>query len=306
LSRAGRAATPAVPLEPPGGRSAVGWFTLWLRGMAMGIAELVPGVSGGTIAFITGIYEELVGTLASFRIQSLATLRHDGPRAFWRRHNVNFLLVLGAGMLVAVLLFARLIQFLLDQAPVLVWAFFFGLIAASVVQIGRYRRAVLLLGYGLVGALLALLLLQVGHRDVAAPLWMFFIGGMVAVSAWLLPGVSGSFLLLVMGLYEPVLRAVNAGHWQIPLVLLIGCAVGILSFARLLNWLMIRVREPMLAALTGFMAGSLPRLWPWQHDGRLLSPAGFETAVGEPALVVPAVMAMALGALILWLLSRLE
>jgi putative membrane protein len=305
LRRAQRVVS-GLPLEPAAGRTFTGWLTLGLRGMAMGVAELVPGVSGGTIAFVTGIYQELVGTLASFRLDSLGTLRRGGVRAFWGAHNLTFLLVLGVGMVIAVLLFARLIQYLLDHAPVVVWAFFFGLIAASVVQIGRFRQVRALLGYGGLGLVLALLLLQVGHREVAAPLWMFFFGGMIAVSAWLLPGVSGSFLLLTMGLYEPLLRAVNAGQWQIPLVLLIGCGVGILAFARLLNWLMKRVREPMLAGLTGFMCGSLPRLWPWQHDGRLLTPPGYEAVTGDPALWAPAGLSLALGALVLWLLSRLE
>lgn len=294
------------PVTEPVSRTIRGWLTLLLRGMAMGVAELVPGVSGGTIAFITGIYDELVGTLARFRFDSLRLLRSDGLRAFWQAHNLTFLLVLGIGMVVSVLAFARLIQYLLDHVPVLVWAFFFGLIVASVVQIGRYRQVRTLLGYGVLGVVLALLVLQLGHRDGQAPLYMYFFGGMVAVSAWLLPGVSGSFLLLALGLYEPVLRSLNAGEWLIPLILLVGCAVGILSFARLLHWLMTRVREPMLATLTGFMAGSLPRLWPWQQDGQLLTPQGYEALSGDAALPVAAVAMLMLGALVLWSLSRLE
>lgn len=306
MRRAEQAAVEAAPGGRVARRSFIGWLALMLRGMAMGIAELVPGISGGTIAFVTGIYDELVGTLASFRLNSLGVLWRVGWRRFWVTHNLTFLLVLGIGMVLAVLAFARLIQYLLDHVPVLLWAFFFGLIAASAVQIGRYRRLAALFGYGTVGLVLALLLLQIGHRQGEAPLWMYFFGGMLAVSAWLLPAVSGSFLLLTLGLYEPVLRALNAGEWLIPLILLLGCGAGILSFARLLHWLMTRVREPMLAALTGFMCGSLPRLWPWQHDGVLLLPAGYESATGDAALLLPAMAALALGALALWLLSRLE
>jgi putative membrane protein len=306
VRRAERSVASGFAPEPAVGRSLRAWMALLLRGMAMGIAELVPGVSGGTIAFVTGIYDELVRTLARFRLESLQLLWRDGLRAFWQSHNLTFLLVLGIGMVAAVLAFARLIQYLLDHVPVLVWAFFFGLIAASVVQIGRHRRVRTLLGFGLLGVVLALLVLQAGVREVEAPLWMYFVGGMVAVSAWLLPGVSGSFLLLAMGLYEPVLRAINAGEWVIPLVLLVGCGVGILSFARLLGWLMIRVREPMLAGLTGFMAGALPRLWPWQHEGRLMTPQGYEVASGDPSLPVAAVAMLIVGALVLWSISRLE
>ena len=282
------------------------WLAVALRGMAMGIAELVPGVSGGTIAFVTGIYEELIGTLAGLQPSGLVMLRREGLRRFWIAHNLGFLLALGLGMVAAVVTFARLLEYLLDQVPTVVWAFFFGLIAASVVHIGRYRRLGQLAGLGLLGAVLAFAVLQLGFRDGPAPLWMFFVGGMVAVSAWLLPAVSGSFLLLVLGLYEPVLRAFNAGQWVIPLALGLGCVVGLLAFSRFLHWLMIRHREPMLATLTGFMAMSLMKLWPWQHGDVLLSPAGYQAITGLPPLVVPALGAVLLGILTLWLLSRLE
>jgi putative membrane protein len=209
-------------------------------------------------------------------------------------------------MALAVVSFARLLGYLLDAVPVLVWAFFFGLIAASVVQIGRRRPVRLLLLYGLAGVGIGLAMLQLGYRDGVAPLWLVFVGGMVAVSAWLLPAVSGSFMLLVLGLYEPVLRAFNAGHWLIPLTLGLGCLVGLLLFSRLLHWLMQRVREPLLALLTGFMAGSLATLWPWQLRGDLLAPHAYTAATGHPAMVVAALLAAAVGALVLWLLSRLE
>jgi putative membrane protein len=306
VRRADRVAASGFTPDPAAGRSLRAWLMLMLRGMAMGVAELVPGVSGGTIAFVTGIYDELVGTLARFRLESLRLLRRDGLRAFWQSHNLTFLMVLGVGMVVAVLVFARLVQYLLDHVPVLVWAFFFGLIAASVVQIGRYRRIRTLLTFGVLGMVLALLVLQMGVRETDAPLWMYFVGGMVAVSAWLLPGVSGSFLLLALGLYEPVLRAINAGEWLIPLILLAGCGVGILSFARVLSWLMTRVREPMLAGLTGFMAGALPRLWPWQHDGLLMTPQGYEAVSGDASLPIAALVMLIFGALVLWSISRLE
>jgi putative membrane protein len=289
-----------------GGRGAREWLAVVVRGMAMGIAELVPGVSGGTIAFVTGIYEELIATLAGLQPSSLVVLRREGLRRFWVAHNLTFLLALGVGMVLAVVTFARVLEYLLDRVPPVVWAFFFGLIAASVVHIGRHRRAVDLAAYGLLGAVLAFAVLQLGVREGAAPLWMFFVGGVVAVSAWLLPAVSGSFLLLVLGLYEPVLRAFNAGEWLIPLILGLGCLVGLLAFSRFLHWLMSRRREPMLAALTGFMAVSLLRLWPWHHGDTLLSPAGYQAVTGLPPLVVPVLAAVMVGVLVLWLLSRLE
>ena len=287
-------------------RGALAWAALMLRGVAMGLAELVPGVSGGTIAFVTGIYEELVGTLARLRPAALAMLFRAGPAACWRHYNLGFLAALAAGMMVAVVTFARVFEYLLDHVPTLVWAFFFGLIAASVVQIGRARAPSDLLGYGAVGLGAAAALLTLGVGAGPAPLWMFFVGGMIAVSAWLLPAVSGSFLLLVLGLYEPVLRAFNAGEWLIPGVLALGCLVGLLVFSRLLHWLLGRIREPLLAGLTGFMAGSLYRLWPWQAEGSMLGPGAFEAATGQPPLLLATLGAALLGVVALWLLSRLE
>lgn len=282
------------------------WASLFLRGMAMGIAELVPGVSGGTIAFVTGIYGELVSSLASFRLASLAVLLRDGLAAFWRHHNLGFLLVLGLGMAASVLLFARLFHYLLEQVPTLVWGFFFGLIAASVVQIGHRRSPRHLLGAGSVGLVCGLLLLFVNPGDGDAAPWVYFFGGMAAVSAWLLPAVSGSFLLLALGLYGGVLEALSEGIWPVLLMLGAGCAVGLLAFARILAWVMDVWREPVLALLTGFMAGSLVRLWPWHHDGTLFTPAGFEAALGQPALPGAVLLATVAGVAVLWLLSRLE
>ncbi|MEQ8857865.1 MAG: DUF368 domain-containing protein [Pseudomonadales bacterium] len=292
--------------QEPAPRSLGDWLGVVGRGVAMGIAELVPGVSGGTIAFVTGIYEELIGTLAGLRPTSLLVLRRAGWRHFWVSHNLTFLLALAFGMVLAVISFARVLGYLLDHVPTLVWGFFFGLIAASVVHIGRYRRPWQLAGYGLLGVLAAVALAQLGVRDGAAPAWLYFVGGMVAVSAWLLPAVSGSFLLLVLGLYEPVLRAFNAGEWLFPGLLLLGCAVGLLLFSRLLHWLMRRQREPVLALLTGFMAGSLPRLWPWHVDGAPVPPAAYEAALGQPAWLGFTVAAVVFGLIALWLLSRLE
>jgi putative membrane protein len=316
--RALRAAAQGAPLRwrwlnrRPAGRPRRGvrpeWLALVLRGMAMGIAELVPGISGGTIAFITGIYDELLATLARLRVGSLrAALAAWAAGVLGRpqRRLSAGVLALGHGLWRWSASRACSAH-LLDHVPVLVWAFFFGLIAASVVQIGRRRRLAVLLGFGLVGVLLGLALLTLGHRDGGAPLWLVFVGGMAAISAWLLPAVSGSFLLLVLGLYEPVLRAFNAGEWLVPLTLAFGCLVGLLAFSRLLHWLMRRVREPLLALLTGFMAGSLATLWPWRHDGALLTPEAYTAATGNPGLLGPALAAGAMGVLVLWLLSRLE
>jgi len=290
----------------PERQGVLAWFGVLVRGMAMGLAELVPGVSGGTIAFVTGIYYELVSSLSSFRVGSAVILYREGIPGFWRAHNLGFLLVLAAGMLISIAAFARLFEYLLDTVPTLVWAFFFGLIVASIVQIGRRRPWRLLVGYGAVGLLCGLAMLTIEPADAGVSPWMFFVGGLIAISAWLLPAVSGSFMLLVLGLYEPLLRALNALDLPVIVAFGAGCAVGILTMARVLHWLMGRFREPVLALLTGFMAGSLVTLWPWQFDDALLLPGQYQAASGSPALLGYSVAAAFLGMVALWLLSRLE
>ncbi|MCZ6853832.1 MAG: DUF368 domain-containing protein [Gammaproteobacteria bacterium] len=272
----------------------------------MGIAEVVPGVSGGTIAFVTGIYQELLGSLASFGGRSLRTLFTEGSRRFWFEHNLSFLALLGLGMALSVVLFARLIAGWLESAPPLVWGFFCGLIMASVVHIGRARSIRLLITYGALGLLIGLLMLLLDPLARQDSLWVFFFGGMVAVCAWLLPGVSGSFLLLIMGLYAPVLEAINELNLVVLMVLAAGCVVGLLSFSKGLHWLMMRHGEALLALLTGFIAGSLPRLWPWTVDGALLSPATYELLSEQSAFFPWVWVTVLAGAVSLWLLSRFE
>lgn len=282
------------------------WLGLLGRGIAMGIAEVVPGVSGGTIAFITGIYYELVKTLAGFGFGSVRLLLSRGPLAFWREQNLGFLSALLAGMVLSILAFARLIGYWLDTVPTLVWAFFFGLIVVSVVQIGRGRRIPHLLTFGVLGCAGGIVLTSLEPLQAESALWVYFAGGMIAISAWMLPAISGSFMLLVLGLYQPVIGALNSWHWPVLISLAFGCVVGMLSFAKLLAWLMTHRREPLLALLTGFMAGSLVRLWPWAHEGSLLGPGGYAAASGQDPLVLGTCVAVAAGGAALWVLSRLE
>ncbi|MDP6375399.1 MAG: DUF368 domain-containing protein [Pseudomonadales bacterium] len=281
------------------------WMGVFARGMAMGVAEVVPGVSGGTIAFVTGIYEELVTSLAQFRPASLGEALRD-PRGFWRTHNLGFLLCLVAGMLTAVLLFARALVHALEMTPTVVWGFFFGLIAASVVMIGRARSVRLLGSIGVLGVVLGFLSTRIVPGNLDATLAIYFIGGALAVCAWILPAVSGSFLLLVIGIYQPVLTAVSHFDFLVIGVFVLGCLVGLMSFSRLLNYLMMRVREPLLALLTGFMAGAAVRLWPWQFQETLYAPDAWAAATGEPARAVATLMAMVAGIFGIWMLSRLE
>ena len=280
--------------------------------MAMGIAEVIPGVSGGTIAFITGIYFELLAAIRSLRPQLLTVLVRDGIVAAWQHCNATFLALLAAGMLTSIVLFARLIGFLLEHYPIPVWAFFFGLIFASALvlarEIGAWRAPVMLML--LAGITAGVLLARSMPLAGDVSLLFVFAAGAVAVCAWILPGVSGSFILLLLGVYAPTLRAVETFDVTYLAVLAMGCAIGLLSFAQVLGWLLERARTLLMALLVGFMAGSLIKLWPWQQivvyvindSGESkpvvttpISPWQFAESTGDPAMTGWAIATMLCG-----------
>jgi putative membrane protein len=284
----------------------------------MGIAELVPGVSGGTIAFITGIYVELVDTIRGLGPALLRRVLRGELRVAWRQANAPFLVVLGAGMASGILALAHVVSWLLEYRQLEVWGFFFGLILASTVFVARFARPFTpgrrwLVGGGLAvgagAAFLGVMALPV-H-----PLTIFF-GGMVAVCAWVLPGVSGSFVMLVLGLYPAVVAAIGGLDLAFLAILAAGCTTGLLLFARVLGWLLDRYYRGTLALLCGFMAGSLLTLWPWRVpvsvvDGkpvgvRLLLPDGFAAAGGGDPAVVGVVLAVAGGVAVVGALELLS
>lgn len=287
----------------PRERSAGAWVGIFARGAAMGIAEVVPGVSGGTIAFVTGIYREFITSLAAFSPITLPWVATD-PRRFWTHHNLGFLICLGSGMLLSVLLFARLISAAVESLPTLVWGFFFGLVLFSVFDVGRARPPAILATLGVAGLVLGAATSNLEFLDTEPSLSAYFLGGALAVCAWLLPAVSGSFLLLVLGLYTHVLAAAATLDWTILAVFALGMATGLALSAKLLRYLMDRFFEPVLGFLTGFMAGALVKLWPWQAGGLLLLPADWSQVAGAPARVWLTVLMMLLGGASLWLLAR--
>lgn len=243
------------------------WPGIYLRGLAMGAADVVPGVSGGTVAFITGIYEELLASIKAINPTALRLLFSAGPAAAWRHINGNFLLLLVLGILTSVFSLARLISQLLEQQPVLVWAFFFGLILASSIHMARQLKAwnpqtVVAL---VVGVVVAWGIALLKPAELPPSPILVFLAGAIAICAMILPGISGSFILLLLGMYSHILAAVK----QLDLLLLLcfaaGCGVGLLSFANLLSWLFKRFHDLTLSLLTGFLVGSLYLVWPWKH-----------------------------------------
>lgn len=238
-----------------------------LKGVAMGAADVVPGVSGGTIAFISGIYEELIGSINQVNLKLLTTLKDQGIAAAWKQVNGNFLLSLLIGIGVSVLSLAKLIRHLLETQPVLIWAFFFGLVLASIIFVGKkitrwYPGTIILL---IAGGVLAYFITTLTPQEAEVTYLYVFLSGALAICAMILPGISGSFILLLLGMYKPVLDAIHFRDLGVIAVLMGGAVVGLLSFSRLLKWLFDHYENLTLAVLTGFILGSLNKIWPWKE-----------------------------------------
>ncbi len=271
----------------------------------MGLAEVVPGVSGGTMALLTGIYRELVQALASFGAESLGLLR--SPPAFIKHHNLGFLASLATGMAFGIVLFARLMKYLLENYPPPVWAFFFGVIVVSAVLVASKRSVKTLTFWGVAGLGLGLAMLLIPPLGNTGSLLVVFFGGAIAVCAWILPAVSGSYMLLLLGLYEQIIIAISEFDLLVLAVLGAGCVVGLMSFVRLLNLLLRSYYEQIMGLLCGFMLGSTINLWPWRVIGDAgsswLTPSEY-AALGRPDFLLVSLLACLLGGIGLWLLAR--
>lgn len=233
----------------------------------MGAADVVPGVSGGTIAFITGIYDQLLASINAFNFKTLMLLKKEGFKAVWTEVNGSFLLALGTGIAISFLTLARVFKFLLDTYPHLLWGFFFGLIIGSVIlvrtMVSKWNwQAIAGLIIGTVVSY-GFTIMQPGNGDYQ--LWFVFVSGAIAICAMILPGISGSFILLLMGMYYPMLKAVKDFDLIFVGVLGFGAIVGLLSFSRLLKWTLDHHRNVTVAVLIGFLIGSLNEIWPWKN-----------------------------------------
>jgi putative membrane protein len=253
-------------------RNAKGYLGLVARGIAMGIADVIPGVSGGTIAFIMGIYAELLETISALKLDLLKIWRNDGIAAAWRAANLNFLLALLLGIGIAIVSLANLIAYLLEQHEQLLWAFFFGLVLASIFLVGRdvKRWSTSTIVAFVAGAAIAVGVISLPPMAAVDFPGFLFVAGMIAICAMILPGISGSFLLLILGAYHDVIAAVKSFDLRTIAIFGAGCITGILGFSRLLNWMYKRHTDLTISLLTGFMLGSLPKIWPWQAKVELL------------------------------------
>ncbi len=248
-------------------RNFLDYFIVGLKGMAMGAADVVPGVSGGTIAFISGIYEELITAIDAVGIKTLKLWRTQGFKAAWQSINGNFLLALFVGIGISIVSLAKLIKWLLEHEPVLLWSFFFGLVIASILYVAKQisgwnLKIVVVL---LISAFLAFYITTLPALATNdSPLYLV-LAGSLAICAMILPGISGAFILLLLGAYKPAVEAITSRDLVTILFLAIGAIIGLLSFSRILKWLFSNYKNLTLAALTGFIIGSLNKIWPWKQ-----------------------------------------
>ena len=243
------------------------YLPIYLKGMAMGAADVVPGVSGGTVAFVTGIYDEFLSSLRSIRPSTLKLLFTQGPASAWAAINGNFLIAVIAGIATSLFTFAGIISYCLATYPLVVWSLFFGLIFASSVYMFRQLEA---RGWPQIAGLLLGVVIAWGIsivRPAEFPPydWMLFFAGALAICAMILPGISGSFILLLIGAYPLFLHALKTPDFVMLGYFLAGCVVGLLLFSHVLGWLLAHFRSLTLSVLTGFLFGSLSVIWPWKH-----------------------------------------
>lgn len=242
------------------------YILLVLKGMGMGAADVVPGVSGGTIAFVVGIYDELLNSIKAVNMQSLSLLFKGELKNFWKAINGNFLLSLFTGIAISVFSLAKLITHLLVTQPVLVWAFFFGLVLASTWFVAKDIKGwnwKTVLGF-VAGAIVAYYITIVTPGETPTNLPFIFLCGSIAICAMILPGISGSFILVLLGKYHYIMDAVKGLDWVVLSVFATGCLLGITSFSRVLSYALHHFRNVTMAVLSGFMLGSLNKVWPWK------------------------------------------
>ena len=297
---------------------------LYFKGLLMGAADIVPGVSGGTMALITGIYKELIESIDQLNFKQLLVLRKEGFVAFWQSVNGPFLLPLFLGIASGILFLSGGITYLLEHQPILLWSFFFGLILASIYTLINQFALKTTTHYALLftGFMIAYSITQLSPAGTSNNLLYLFFSSMIAIIAMILPGISGAFIFILLGVYEEVLATVKGAIavlldfdlvnfktiYTKVIVIGLGIVVGLKLFSRLLTWLFNHRKEATLSVLIGFMIGALPKIWPWkieQKNGEQIiftntNPLQFE---GDPQLGM-AIALVVLGAAALILLER--
>ncbi|MFI0429480.1 DUF368 domain-containing protein [Mariniflexile sp. HMF6888] len=290
-----------------------------LKGLAMGAADAVPGVSGGTIAFISGIYEELVSTISNVNTSLFKTLYNKGLIAFWNQANGNFVLALLSGIIISYVSFMKLAKYLLENHPVLIWSFFFGLIIASIYfvgkQITKWNLPVIIAF--IIGAGIAFYITMLPALSTNNSPYFLFIAGAIAICAMILPGISGSFILIILGAYKTLSDAIHDIDIKKIILFVAGAIIGLLSFSHVLKWLFKHYYNITLALLTGFILGSLNKVWPWKEtltwhtDSKGIKSPVLQESVSPfsfqgDSMLVLALILMILGFLTIFILEKID
>lgn len=296
---------------------------IFIRGAAMGVAEIIPGVSGGTIAFITGIYQRLLDAIGSIDVQAIKHIRKTEFKLFWRHIDGNFLLALVAGMGLSIISLLHLITFLLSNYPIQIWSFFFGLIFISSFFVMKDvpKWNVLVFASLILGVIIGYIICSATPATTPDHPIFFFFSGMVAITALILPGISGSFILLILGKYSDVLKALQDLDLLIIFLFASGCIFGLLLFSRVVAWLLRTYASVTIALLSGFMLGSLYRIWPWKQvleyrtnskgeqvpflEQNLL-PQQFQDLTGKDPVILQAILLMLIGIFIVVAIEKIN
>ncbi len=300
--------TQQTPGTQASGRTFFDYIGLAARGFAMGAADVVPGVSGGTMAFILGIYEELIQSIQALTFpQNLALLARFQFRKAVEVFPWRFLLAVAAGILTAIFSLAHILEWALESHPALLWAFFFGLVSASIItvfhRVERWNRATI--AALLAGTLGAYWIVGMVPSQTPETWWFLFLSGAIAICAMILPGISGSFILVLLGKYQMILAAVTQRNFVVLFWVALGTIVGITTFAQVLGWLFKRYHDVTVALLIGFMAGSLRKIWPWKKTLEvMIDRHGLEVPVVQ-ANIMPEWSGIVMAALLLALLGVL-
>ncbi len=282
-------------------------YLQWIiKGLAMGAADVVPGVSGGTLAFILGVYERLLAAISSCNLAGLKLLSRLQLAAFWRHIDGTFLLCLFGGVLISIFSLAGILTYMLEHRAIPLWALFCALIVTALPPLLRsvhWTTWRLLLCCA--GVAFAVAVGMLTPRQLQPQSWMFFVAGAIAICAMILPGISGSFILLMSGMYAPVLAAVTGLQFSVLALFLLGCIIGLLSFSRILNWLLHHYHDASLALLIGVVLGALYRIWPWQLEQRLYFPWQYAEKAGSADSIMALLFAAA-GVIVMLLLLNME
>lgn len=287
----------------------------------MGSADVVPGVSGGTIAFITGIYEELLTSINSFDTQAFKLLFTFKIREVWIKVNGGFLAPLVSGILLSAFSLAKLITYLLDQHPIQIWSFFFGLVIISSISVAKEIKTwnFYTVLNGVLGIAIAYGVTIVTPASTPNQLWFVFISGAIAICAMILPGISGSFILLILGKYAYIMTALKNLDTAVIAIFAIGCILGLFTFSRLISWFLTRFHDYAITLLAGFMIGSLNKIWPWKKAElfrwnthgeqvplyeRNLWPTDYLSETGQSPMIIQAILYMALGFMIVVIMEK--